>query len=180
MFETACIPMLINKATLRREMDDEESYRVADVTLLLEPFNRELAEELGSHIAAHLFIDDELRPEVEKVSLSLNAPDQRVIVASAPDAPALAELMGVAIGALAVTRKAKEDREWYRATIEARIDLREREIREFLFHHFGEIRVFTFYPEQSPLFGGHGVTLTNADTGEVLAEWNGGAGEATH
>ncbi|HWB15955.1 MAG TPA: hypothetical protein VG538_06060 [Vicinamibacterales bacterium] len=180
MFETACIPMLINKATLRREMDDEESYRVADVTLLLEPFSRELAAELGEHIAAHLFEDDEMRPEVEKVNLSLNAPDQRVIVASAPDAPALAELKSVTIGALAVTRKAKEDHEWYRATIEARIDLREREIREFLFHHFGELRVFTFYPEQTPLFGGHGATLTNADTGEVLAEWNGGAGEATH
>jgi hypothetical protein len=177
MFETACIPMLINKATLRREIDDEESYRVADVTLLLEPFSRELAAELGEHIAAHLFEDDKMRPEVEKVSLSLGAPDQRVIVASAPDAPALAELKSVTIGALAVTRKAKEDREWYR---EARIDLRERTIREFLFHHFGEQRVFTFYPEQTALFGGHGATLTNADTGEVLAEWNGGAGEATH
>jgi hypothetical protein len=180
MFETACIPMLIKKATLRREMDDEELYRVADVTLLLEPFSRELAAELGEHIVAHLFTDDAMRPEVEKVSLSLNVPDQRVIVAGAPDAPALAELKSVAIGGLAVARKAKEDREWYRATIEARIDLRERTIREFLFHHFGELRVFTFMPEQIALFGGHGATLTNADTGEVLAEWNGGAGEATH
>ena len=180
MFETACIPMIIQRAALKREIDGNESHSVADLSLLIEPFGHGLAGELGAHIQAHLFTDDAMRPEVEKATLGLRVPDQRVIVASAPDAPTLAELKSVSIGSLIVSRRETEDRAWYRAVIEARIDLRERAVREFLFHHFGELRVFTFMDEQMAMpFDGHHATLTDAD-GHVLAEWNGGNGEATH
>lgn len=179
MFETACIPMIIQRATLKRETDNDETYRVADLSLLIEPFGHGLAGELGEHIQTHLFADDAMRPEVEKATLGLRVPDQRVIVASAPDAPALAELKSVSIGSLVVSRRETEDRAWYRAVIEARIDLRERAVREFLFHHFGELRVFTFMDEQMTMFDGHHATLTDAD-GRVVAEWNSDNKEATH
>lgn len=172
MFETACIPMLISKATLKREMDDEEAYRVADIGILVEPFTPSLAAELGDHIVAHLFTRDGkgevcLRPEVADITMSLRVPMQRVVVASAPDAPALATLESVRIGDLTVVRKAKGDREWYRATITARIDLRERVIREFLFHHFGEIRVFTFMDEQMGIPFEDATALGGASTSEA-------------
>lgn len=153
MFQTACIPMLIAKASLKREMDDEEAYRVADLGIVIEPFTAELASELGSHIERHLFIGDDLngiqmRPEVEDITVGLRVGLQRIIIESAPDAPSLATLKEVRVSDLAIVRKRKGDREWYRATLSARIDLRERQIREFLFHHFGEFRCFTFMDEQ--------------------------------
>lgn len=148
MFQTVCIPAVISKATLKREMDDEESYRVADVSIVIEPFSQELADELGEHVGRHLFDALGMRPEVEDITIGLRVPSQRVIVASAPDAPTLAELKDVRIGDLTIVRKAKGDRDWFRATVAARIDLRERVIREFLFHHFGELRRFTFVSEQ--------------------------------
>ena len=155
MFLTHAIPFLFSKATLRLDRnEDGETVRVADLSLVLEPFPYALAGELDLALADHLFTDDEaIRPELEDVTLNPRASLQRITVQSAPDAPVLAELRTARVLEFAVVKRRdeKRGRVWLKATLVVRIDLHERVVREFLFHHFGETRCFTFTAEQPPL-----------------------------
>jgi hypothetical protein len=150
MFLTDRISMLLAKATLKLEKNDKgELYRVADLSLVLEPFPYELAAELDDAILSHLFnTEKQIRPELQDITLNPRAGHQAIIVSSAPDAPALVRIRNAKILDLTVVKQTKTERQWLKATLAVRIDLSERAIREFLFHHFGEYRLFSFIAEQ--------------------------------
>lgn len=155
MFLTTHLPLLLQRAALRVDRDDDgQRVRVADLSLVLEPLPYELAAELDVALSEHLFMPDrQIRPELEDVTLDPRAGLQRITVQSAKDAPVLATITAARVLDLAVkkVRDPKAQREWLKATVSVRIDLGERSVREFLFHHFGEYRLFTFVAEQPSL-----------------------------
>jgi hypothetical protein len=166
MFISPAVPFLLSKATLRIDKNDEgDRVRVADLALQLEPLPYELAAELEDALTSHLFTADrQIRPELEDVTLNPRAPLQRITVSSAKDAPSIATITAARILDLAITKRRdeKSGRAWLRAILNVRIDLAERSIREFLFHHFGEVRCFTFMAEQH--------TLPMGDTREAVRD----------
>lgn len=155
MFVSQHVPLLMQKATLRLEKNREQEYvRLADLSLVLEPFPFELAAELDESIASHLFTPERtIRAELESIKLDPRVEKQMVTVQEDPSLPVLATLRQVEVVELSVAKKVDEKagRIWLKATIVVTIDLSERAVREFLFHHFGMWRMFSFQAEQGEL-----------------------------
>jgi len=155
MFVTNALPFVIARATLKIEPNEDGiDRRVADLSLVFEPFPYAIAAEMDFALSEHLFTSSQqIRPELETVTLDPRAGLQRITVQSVPDAPVLATLNSARILELKVTKKddPKNNRQWLKAALLVQIDLGERAVREFLFHHFGEVRCFTFLPEQLPM-----------------------------
>lgn len=154
MFVTEKIPLVIQKAALQFDQDEDgNDRRVAELSLVIEPLPYELAAELDADLTGHLFTSDRLiRPELNKVTLNPRVGYQRVTVNLAEDMAAIATIQNAKIGDFTVTKRIdKHGREWLKAVLLVTIDLGEKKVREFLFFHFGTIRLFTFMPEQGDI-----------------------------
>src|SRR3990172_9448254 len=106
MFLSEHIPALFKKGMLKLvQADDGGTKRVAEATLLIEPFPVSLARELGEDIAGHLFTEDgAIRDELESVDLRIRCGLQRVTVQAHEELPSVAVLDPVSIKDVTVKR----------------------------------------------------------------------------
>lgn len=159
MFVRQNIPLLMQAAKLELGKDEKgDRTRLVELSLVFDRLEFDLAAELGEEMFVHLFDDDErIRPNLKTVKLTPWVSLQRIVVASAPDAPVLATIRHAKVTEFTVTKKTDKDDTWLTATLKVVFDLGDRETREFLFHHFGEYRLFTFGAEQGDLYEADGL-----------------------
>ena len=154
MFRTKNVWMVFKAAKLTVVEDDKGvDHRMAECSVLLEPFPYELAQELGEAVAAHCYNDaGALRTELQTVTLDPRVPPQLMTVCGAVDVPGT-KIDHVEILGLAVSHQVDEDtaREWLKATIRIRFDFAPRIHREWLGMYFGQGGFFSFELEQQYL-----------------------------
>lgn len=156
MFSSKNVSMLLAKATMKIIQDDKKvEHQMAECALVIEQFERRLADELGEEIAVHLFAEHGgIRPELESVALDPRVPQQQIEVRETRDSKAAAvTLRQVDILGMVASheRDDKSGDDWIRVTVKVRFALAERSHRDFLARCFGLRLCWTFSAEQQPL-----------------------------
>jgi hypothetical protein len=148
MFLSEHIPALFKKGTLKLEKgDDGKMRRVAEATLMIEPFPVHLARELGEDMAGHLFDDDgQIRQELEGIDLRVRAGLQRVTARSHEELDPEAVLDTVSIKDVSVKRMedAKSNRSWLSLTFVLVFSLEDKAARNFVLDQFGRSLLWSF------------------------------------
>jgi hypothetical protein len=194
VFLTKHVPALFKKATLKLLPTDDGLRRICESTLVVEPFFPNLARELGDDIADHLFDDDDqIRPELEAIDLSVRCGLQRVVVTAHQDLDPVADLAACAIRTVQVKRMGDEKtgRYWLALTFVLVVTLDSQEARTFVIDGFGRELLWTFTAMQRELLNeaklhdsianmlpkGEGGTLTISSGGKSATLTQEGAAE---
>lgn len=154
MFVTERVPALFKKGLLKLQETDDGYRRVAECTLLIEPFPLRLARELGDEIAAHLFQDDDtIRPELESIDLRPRVGLQRITVQHDEALEAIVDLEDVSIKDINATvqEDKKSGRRWLSFSFVLTFSLSSRSSRNFVIDEFGKTLLWSFRPLQSDL-----------------------------
>lgn len=155
MFLTDNVPALFKKGTLKLIPGDEGGLkRVAEATLLIEPFPHQLARQLGEEIASHLFTDDNaIRDELEAVDLRMRVGLQAVTVRQHVELEPVAVLKPVSVKD--VSAKRFEDkamgRAWLQFSFVLVFSLEEKAARNFVLDEFGKPLLWSFASLQGEL-----------------------------
>lgn len=155
MFLSERIPVLFKKGALKLVEDAGEIRRVAEATMVIEPFRKEWAHELGEDIAVHLFEPDgRIAEAVEAVDLRVNAGLQRVFVRLHQDLDPHVELGEVSIKDVAAQRveDKKTGKVWLAFQFVLVFSLAERRHRNFAIDHFGTPLYLSFERLQRTVF----------------------------
>lgn len=154
MFVSEMIPALFKKGVLKLQETDDGYRRVAEATLMIEPFPLSLARELGDEIANHLYDDnDAIRGELESIDLRPRVGLQRVSVRHDEALEPLVELDEVSVKDLCATviEDKKTNRRWLSFSFVLTFSLHNRESRNFVIDEFGKALVWSFRPIQRDL-----------------------------
>lgn len=173
MFLSPNIPALFKKGTLKLTTnDDGETRRVAEATLVIEPFPVDLARQLGEEIAAHLFDDeDAIRGELESIDLRVRAGLQNVTVRTHEELEPIAILSPASIKDVSATlvEDKKSQRCWLAFSFVVVFSLEDKAARNFVLDHFGRALYWSFEAMQRDL-------LEKARMKETVAGLTGRAG----
>jgi hypothetical protein len=177
MFVTLNIPALFKKGTLKLiPSDDGQSLRrVAEATLVVEPFPASLAHELGEDIAGHLFDDaNAIRVELEKINLRVRCGLQNVTVAHHEELAPVAKLSPVSIKDVSVARieDKKMGRAWLSLSFVLVFSLEDKTARDFVLDEFGRTLFWTFAGMQDGL-------LEKAEIHDALARLGDPSGDGS-
>ena len=146
------IPAHFKTAVLRR---GENSQPTARATFVIEPLSYALAQELGGEVADHLFDDDQqIREELESVTLHPHVGLQRLIARVVPDSDVgRAEIAPVSLVQLKGTRVEDEKKgtRWIALALLLEFDLTTRATREFVIDRFDSVVRLTFEALQGDL-----------------------------
>lgn len=158
MFTSRNVRMEVARASLKTgRNDNNELTREAEISLVLDPLPFQLAREIDLEVSDHLFTDDdEIRAELENITLNPKVPDQALMVCGDHLGEVeLCLLRNVKFGMLKVAKQKNEKTgdEWWKATVLVNVDLSVRAHREWLVGHFGEYLYFSFAIEQQELPG---------------------------
>ena len=154
MFLSPNVPALFKKGTLKLQTSDEGLRRVAEATLVIEPFPASLARELGDEIAGHLFDDvGSIRPELEGIDLRVRVGLQSVIARHDEALEPIALLVPVSIKDVSVQRieDTKTQRTWLACSFVLVFSLEERAARNFVLDEFGKTLLWSFTAMQREL-----------------------------
>lgn len=166
MFISDNIPALFKKGTLKLEETDTGVRRVAEATLVIEPFPAKLAHELGEDIAGHFFTDDGLiRDELESIDLRVRCGLQGVTVRLDEALEPEALIAPASIKDVNVTRvdQKKTQRSWLACSFVVVFSLEDRAARNFVLDQFGKTLLWSFRVMQADL-------LRSADLHDSLAK----------
>ena len=175
MFVSTMVPALFKKGTLKLvpATDGPGMRRVAEATLIIEPFPAHLAHELGEDIAGHLFgVDDQIRPELEGIDLRVRAGLQNVTARHHEELDPCARLSPVSIKDVSVARHEDENRVWLSLSFVLMFSLEGKAARNFILDEFGRTLVWTFESLQREL-------LTEAALHESIAKLADPAGDGS-
>lgn len=154
MFLSENIPALFKKGTLKLTETDEGYRRVAEATLVIEPFPAKLAHQLGEDIAGHLFTDENtIREELESVDLRVRCGLQNVTVRYDEALEPSALLTPVSIKDLCVTRieNKKMQQAWLSCSFVLVFSLEDKAARNFVLDEFGRTLLWSFQAMQGGL-----------------------------
>lgn len=172
MFLSGNIPALFKKGTLKLQDVDGGVRRVAEATLVIEPFPARLAHELGEDIAGHLVTKDgSLRDELESIDLRVRAGLQSVTVRIDESMDPVAILTPVSIKDVNVSRvdEKKGQRSWLTCSFVLVFSLEDRAARNFVLDRFGQTLLWSFVGLQADLLKSaemHETFARLADPGE--------------
>jgi hypothetical protein len=155
MFISDNIPALFKKGTLKlQDNGDGGLRRVAEATLVIEPFPAQLAHELGEEIAGHLFTDDGLiRDELESIDLRVRCGLQKATVRldEALDPEAIIHPASIKDVNVSRVDAKKSQRSWLSCSFVLVFSLEEREARNFVLDQFGKTLLWSFRGMQADL-----------------------------
>lgn len=156
MFHTPNVSALFKKGTLKLTQNEDGEYRrVAEATLVIEPFTPELARELGEEIAGHLFADDDrIREELEAIDLRVRLGLQHVTARIGLDVERpLAILSPVSVKDVnaSLCEDKKLGRQWLAFSFVLVFSLEEKAARNFVLDRFGQALYWTFEAVQRDL-----------------------------
>lgn len=154
MFLSENIQALFKKGTLKLQETDDGLRRVAEATLLIEPFPAKLARELGEEIAVHLFDDKNvIRTELESIELNVRAGLQNVTVRHDEALEPLAVLTPVSVKDVKATviEEKKSNRRWLSFSFVLVFSLENKQARNFVLDQFGRTLLWTFEAMQRDL-----------------------------
>jgi hypothetical protein len=188
MFVTENVAALFKKGTLKLVPTDDGYKREAEATLVIEPFNPNLARQLGEDIAEHLFTnDDEIRDELELIDLRVSVGAQNVTVRRHEELEAVAILSPCAIKDVSVKRCSKKDEaDWLACSFVVVFGLEDKDARTFVLDEFGKRLRWTFEAQQRDLLSQarlHDALATLADpdgSGETKVSMRTLGGEEVH
>lgn len=171
MFISDNIPALFKKGTLKLEETDTGGLRrVAEATLVIEPFPARLARELGEEIAGHLFTDDGLlRDELESIDLRVRCGLQSVTVRLDEALEPEALISPASIKDVTVSRidQKKTQRSWLACSFVLVFSLEERAARNFVLDQFGKTLLWSFRGMQADLLAKADLHASLAKLGDV-------------
>jgi hypothetical protein len=188
MFISENVAALFKKGTLKLVMTEDGFKREAEATLVIEPFNPNLAHQLGEDIHDHLFTSDgEIRDELEAIDLRVSVGTQNVVVRRHEELEAVAILAPVTIKDVAVKRCTKKDEaDWLACSFVLVFGLEDKEARAFVLDEFGKRLRWTFEAQQRDLLSQarlHDALATLADpdgSGETKVSMRMLGGEEVH
>jgi hypothetical protein len=155
MFISDNIPALFKKGTLKlQDNNDGGLRRVAEATLVIEPFPSRLAHELGEEIAGHLFdTDGLLRDELESIDLRIRGGLQKVTVRLDEALEPEATIHPASIKDVNVSRvdEKKSQRSWLSCSFVLVFSLEDRSSRNFVLDQFGKTLLWSFQGMQADL-----------------------------
>lgn len=153
MFVTENVAALFKKGTLKLVPTDDGYKREAEATLVIEPFNPNLAHQLGEDIHDHLFTSDgEIRDELEAIDLRVTVGTQNVIARRHEELEPCAILSPCTIKDVAVKRCSKKDEDdWLACSFVIVFGLEDKEARAFVLDEFGKRLRWTFEAQQRDL-----------------------------
>lgn len=155
MFVTEKIPALFKGGKLKLEKSDEGgTRRVAEATLVIEPFPADLAHEIGEDIAGHLFDEaNVVRDELESIDLRVRCGLQSITVQAHEYLPTLAILSPVSLRDVTAKRIESKDtgRSWLSQSFVLVFSLEEKAARNFVLDEFGKTLLWTFVGMQREL-----------------------------
>lgn len=154
MFLTTDIPALFKSGKLKLETVDDEIRRVAEATLVIEPFPVDLARQLGEEIASHLFDDQNaIRQELDAIDVRIRAGLQKVTVRLDEALDPIARLSEVSIKDVSaeVHEDLKRGRRWISCSFVLVFSLETREARNFVLDEFGKTLLWSFNAMQLEL-----------------------------
>lgn len=155
MFVSQNVPALFKKGMLKLIAGDEGGKkRVAEATLVIEPFPAALARELGEDMAGHLFDDGNIiRPELEGIDLRVRAGLQSITVRHHEDLDPIGILSPVSIKDVSVQRieDEKAGRAWLSCSFVLVFSLEDKAARNFVLDEFGKTLCWTFESMQGSL-----------------------------
>ena len=147
MFVTENVPALFKKGTLKLQETDDGYRRVAEATLMIEPFPHQLAHEMGEDIAVHLFDENnQIRPELESIALNVRAGLQRATVRHHEELEPIAIIDTASIKDVKATviEDKKTNRCWMSFSFVLVFSLESKEARNFVLDEFGKTLIWTF------------------------------------
>lgn len=148
MFHSQNVPALFKKGTLKLvQNEDGDVRRVAEATLVIDPFSYELARELGDEIADHLYTSEgRIREELELIDLRTRVGLQHVSVRLDDAMEPFAIISPVSIKD--VSAKLCEDKKtgkvWLAFSFALVFSLEEKAARNFVLDQFGRYLFWTF------------------------------------
>ena len=154
MFITENVKALFKKGTLKMVPTEDGYQRVAEATVVIEPFEPDLARELGEDVAGHLFNDDGgILPELGGIDLRVRLGAQRVTARPDPEMEACAILSPVTLKDVSVQRieDKKTGESWLACSFVLVFALDSRVARTFVLDEFGKPLYFTFESIQQDL-----------------------------
>lgn len=154
MFVSEQVPALFKKGTLKLEKTEDGFRRVAECTLMIEPFPLALARELGEEVAAHLFTDEgQIRGELESIELRPRMGLMRLSAQLDRAMEPVVELDEASVKDLSA--KVMEDkasaRRWLSFSFVVVFSLQGRAARNFVIDEFGKTLLWSFRPIQADL-----------------------------
>lgn len=172
MFLSDHIPALFKKGTLKLQESEDGYRRVAEATLMIEPFPVNLAHEMGEEIAVHLFDENgAIRNELESIALNVRAGLQRVTVRHDQALEPIAVLDTASIKDVKATviEDKKSNRRWMSFSFVLVFSLETKAARNFVLDEFGKTLLWTFVALQGDL-------LRKADLHDALGRLGGPEG----
>lgn len=170
MFTSENVVALFKKGTLKLTQNEDGEYRrMAEATLLIEPFTEAMARELGDEIAGHLFSEDgRIREELESIDLRVRAGLQHVTVRldEALEPTAILSPASIKDVSCSLCEDKKMGRQWLAFTFVVVFSLEERAARNFVLDEFGKSLLWSFERSQPDLEG----LARVKDAGARLAE----------
>lgn len=166
MFASENVPALFKKGTLKLQEVEDGYRRVAEATLMIEPFPHQLAREMGEEIAVHLFDDDNMiRVELDSIALNVRAGLQRVTIRQHEELEPIAIMDTASIKDVKATviEDKKTNRRWLSFSFVLVFSLESKEARNFVLDEFGKTLIWTFHSLQGDL-------LREADLHESAAK----------
>ena len=158
MFVSPHVKALYRKGALKLVDVDGEWRRVVEATFVIEPFQKELAHELGEDIATHLFDErGRLRDELDAISLRVSVGEQRVYATHHADLQDVAMLSPVTVKDCSAERVEeikkgqKTGRAWLKFAFVLVFDLVGKEARNFAIDEFGNTLLLSFEALQHAL-----------------------------
>lgn len=157
MFTSPNVIALFKKGTLKLTQNDEGEYRrMAEATLLIEPFTEAMARELGEEIAGHLFSDDgRIREELESIDLRVRAGLQHVTVRldEALEPTAILSPASIKDVSCSLCEDRKAGKQWLSFSFVVVFSLEDRAARNFVLDEFGKSLLWSFERTQPELEG---------------------------
>lgn len=166
MFLTEHVPALLKKGTLKLQEVEDGYRRVAEATLMIEPFPHSLAREMGEDIAVHLFDDNNaIRNELDSIALNVRAGLQRVTIRHHEELEPIAIMETASIKDVKATviEDKKTNRRWMSFSFVLVFSLETKEARNFVLDEFGKTLIWTFHALQGDL-------LREADLHDAIAK----------
>lgn len=157
MFTSQNVVALFKKGTLKLTQNEDGEYRrMAEATLVIEPFTEAMARELGDEIAGHLFSEDgHIREELESIDLRVRAGLQHVTVRldEALEPTAILSPASIKDVSCSLCEDKKSGRQWLSFAFVVVFSLEERAARNFVLDEFGKALLWSFQRSQPELEG---------------------------
>jgi hypothetical protein len=171
MFVSDNVPALFKKGVLKMTPRDDGTYRrVAEATLVIEPFPVALAHEMGEEFAEHL-VDSTgaIREELEAIDLRVRAGLQSVTVRPHEELEPIALIAPVSIKDVSVTRveDKKSGRQWLSLSFVLVFSLEDKAVRNFVLDEFGKTLLWSFVSMQRELLQDAAIHDAAARLGEL-------------